>query len=207
MRILVVDDHPIVVNGISTLLRDEGGGPTLIQATSVAEGEQLFMEGNHDVVVIDVNLPDGSGLVLLSRLFKARSKIKALVFSVCNDPLMASIALEAGALGYVCKSEDPALLRDAIIAVAAGRVWLSDRLKQDVALIRARQDGSVLSLSAREMSVLRGLAYGDSLSEISDTLNVSYKTIATECSNLREKLGARTHPELVRIAMNIQIVN
>jgi two-component system invasion response regulator UvrY len=204
VKVLVVDDHPIVISGLVALL-SEHADMDVLAGRDAAEGQRLFEVHRPDVSVIDINLPGVSGFDLARTLLGLDPDARMLFFSMNDDPMLAVEALDAGAKGFVSKNDDPALFREAILAVSKGETWLPAPLVQEVALIRSSPQRQV-RLSSREIEVLRQLASGLSMAEIASRLDVSYKTIATASASIRNKLKARTPAEMVRIAMAMKVV-
>lgn len=206
MKVLIVDDHPIVVSGCRALLAADG--VEIVSAGDGASGARAYAAERPEVAVIDINLPDISGFDLTRRILAEDGSARVLMFSMNDDPIYAARALECGALGYVSKNDDPEQFRRAIGEVAAGATSLAPDMADKVACLRAA--GSVApaqsKLTARELEILRQLAKGRSMSEISGLVGVSYKTVAGECAGMRVKLGARTQAELVRIAVEFRLV-
>lgn len=206
MKVLVVDDHPIVLSGCRALFAEE---PDLemLEARDAESAHNLFNSALPEIVIIDVNLPDVSGFELARRILSNEPDARIIMFSMNDDPLFAAQAIECGAKGYVSKNGDPVELLSAIRNVESGGVALPGDIAVRVALLRfGRQDQPGSRLSARDVEILRLLAKGRSMSEIADLLNISYKTVATACAALRSKLNARTPMELVRIAVEQKIV-
>lgn len=178
----------------------------MIEARTAAAGRAALREELPDVSVIDINLPDGSGLELTREFISQDPEAKIVVFSMSDTPMLAIQAIECGAKSYVSKNGNPFDLRDAVLAVARGESWISDDLIQEMALLRAKARGTPALLSEREHQVLRMLARGRSMAEIANDISVSYKTVAADCAMLRTKLGARTSSEMVRIAVELKLV-
>lgn len=204
MKVLVVDDHPIVISGLVALFA-EHQDMDVVSGRDAEEGQRLFEAERPDVSVIDINLPVVSGFDLARKLLARDPDARMLFFSMNDDPMLAVEALDTGAKGFVSKNDDPAYFREAILAVARGETWLSPALVQEVALIRSSASRQA-RLSSREIEVLRLLTAGLSMSEIASRLDVSYKTIATTSAAIRVKLKARTPAEMVRIAMAMKVV-
>lgn len=206
MKVLIVDDHPIVVSGCRALLA--GDRVDIVSAATSAEGARLYATERPDVAVVDINLPDGSGFDLTRRILADDAAARVLMFSMNDDPIYAARALECGALGYVSKNDDPEQFLRAIEEVAAGTISLAPDMADKVASLRS--EGAAATpldrLAAREVEILRWLAKGRSMSEIAGLVGVSYKTVAAQCASMRVKLGARTQMELVRIAVEHRLV-
>ncbi len=178
----------------------------IADARTAAEARVAVVRESPDVTIIDINLPDGSGLEL-TREFVARDpSARIVVFSMSDTPILAIQAVQAGAKGYVSKTGGSTDLREAVLAVGRGETWISDDLVQEMALLRAQNSETTELLSEREQLVLRMLARGRSMAEIANDISVSYKTVASDCAVLRKKLGARTSTEMVRIAVEMKLV-
>ena len=201
MRVLIVDDHPIVISGCKALL--EGDTACEVRDAADAEaGQALYFAWKPDVAVIDLNLPGLSGLEVCRRIRARDDTAKIIIFTMNDDPVFAARAIEAGAKGYIAKNDDPSLFVDAVRQVARGGVYLHPDMARQIAFLRNNaQSSKVASLSARELEILRMLAAGKSMGDIADALHVSYKTVANNCTALKQKLGARSSMDLMRIAM------
>jgi DNA-binding NarL/FixJ family response regulator len=205
VKLLVVEDHPIVISGCRALF-SEDEGVTMVEARTASAARAAQKDEAPDVSVIDINLPDGSGLELTREFVAQDPSAKIVVFSMSDTPMLAIQAIECGAKSYVSKNGNPLDLKDAVLAVSRGDSWISDDLIQEMALLRAKARGTTALLSEREHQVLRMLARGRSMAEIASDISVSYKTVAADCAVLRTKLGARTTSEMVRIAVELKLV-
>ncbi|HZR85875.1 MAG TPA: response regulator transcription factor [Bradyrhizobium sp.] len=205
MRVLIVDDHPIVASGCRALLagRDDiQGGIVLSEAADAESGERAFTAEHPDVCVIDINLPTVSGFELARRILSRDASARIIMFSMNDDPIFAARAIEAGAKGYVSKSGDPDELVEAIRQVGKGGTYLPSAMARSIAFAGPAVAQNPLSkLTAKEMEILRLLSAGKSLSEIAWLVHSSYKTVANTSSLMRQKLGVRTSAELVRLAI------
>jgi two-component system, NarL family, invasion response regulator UvrY len=205
LRVLIVDDHPIVISGCRALLETDPS-VTVVEAQDGASGFTAYFADRPDVALIDINLPGASGLDLLRKILERDPKARLIVFSMNDDPAIAARAIEAGARGYIAKNDDPALFAGAVRAVAAGGLYLHPEMARQIAFLRAGANANVVAtLSTRELEILRLIAAGRTMAEIADTLSVSYKTIANNCTQLKQKLGARTQMDLMRIALSAGI--
>ena len=203
MRVLIVDDHPIIVSGCRALLEGEAD-IEILEAQDGGSGLGAFFNLKPDVAVIDINLPGYSGLELLRRIIEREPEARLVIFSMNDDPTVAARAIEAGARGYIAKNDDPALFAGAVKLVANGGRYLHPDMARRIAFLRVDPNpDAVSSLSARELEILRLLATGRTMAEIADLLNVSYKTVANNCTQLKQKLGARSSMDLMRIAMGV----
>jgi two-component system invasion response regulator UvrY len=206
MRILIVDDHPIVASGCRALL---AGDPdvTILEAPDAESGEGAFVAERPDVCVLDINLPGVSGFELARRILARDATARIIMFSMNDDPIFAARAIESGAKGYVSKSGDPGDLVEAIRKVGDGGVFLPSAIAQSIAFAGpAFAESRLAKLTQREIEILRLLGAGKSLSEIAWLLNASYKTTANTSSIMRQKLGLRSSSELVRFAIESRLV-
>jgi len=206
MRVLIVDDHPIVASGCRALL---AGEPeiAILEAADAESGERMFFAERPDICVLDINLPTVSGFELARRILARAESARIIMFSMNDDPVFAARAIETGAKGYVSKSGDPCDLVEAIHEVAKGGVYLPPAIAKTIAFAGPAFAQSPLSkLNSREIEILRLLSAGKSLSEIAWLVHSSYKTIANTSSIIRQKLGLRTASELVRFAIESRLV-
>jgi DNA-binding NarL/FixJ family response regulator len=202
MRILIVDDHPIVASGCRALLAGDPG-VDILEASDAASGEDVFVAGRPDICVLDINLPGVSGFELARRLLARDAAARIIMFSMNDDPIFAARAIEVGAKGYVSKSGDPGDLVEAIRRVGDGGVFLPPAIAQSLAFAGpGLAESRLAKLTQREIEILRLLGAGKSLSEIAWLISVSYKTIANTSSIMRQKLGLRSSAELVRFAID-----
>jgi two-component system, NarL family, invasion response regulator UvrY len=203
VRVLIVDDHPIIVSGCRALLEGEPE-VEVVEAQDGAAGFAAFFDHKPDIGVIDINLPGYSGLELLRRILEREPEARLVIFSMNDDPTVAARAIQAGAKGYIAKNDDPTLFADAIKSVANGGRYLHPEMARRIAFLRVDPSPDAVSnLSARELEILRLLAAGRTMAQIADLLNVSYKTIANNCTQLKQKLGARSAMDLMRIAIDV----
>jgi DNA-binding NarL/FixJ family response regulator len=206
MRVLIVDDHPIVASGCRALLADNPG-IAILEAADAESGERAFIAEKPDVCVLDINLPTVSGFELARRILTHDAAARLIMFSMNDDPVFAARAIEVGAKGYVSKSGDPNDLVEAIREVGGGGVYLPAAIARSVAFAGPAFAQSPLSkLTSREIEILRLLSAGKNLSEIAWLVHASYKTIANTSSIIRQKLGLRSLSELVRFAIESRLV-
>ena len=204
-KVLIVDDHPVVVSGCRAVFAGDRS-VQIISAPNEREGMKAFRQSKPHVSIIDINLPGVSGYELLRKIRKEDPDAKVIMFSVNDDPAFVVRAVELGAKGFVCKGDDPRSLVEAVHEVAKGTSFISPQLAKSVtfssAETRAHPAGH---LNNRELEILRMLAKGRKIAEIADALDLSYKTIANTTTMLKQKLGAQAHADLVRIAVEFDI--
>ena len=206
VKVLIVDDHPIVLSGCRALLLAQRPDITPIEARDGEQGYKLYAEHHPDVAVIDIKLPGISGFEMTRRILIKDPAAQIILFSMNDDPIFAARAIECGAKGYLAKNDDPNNFVEAIVRVAGGGVFLNPEIAEKLAFYNTRAAENPLArLSAREMEIVRLLCTGKSAAEIARDVNVSYKTVANTCSIVKSKLGARTMIDLVRIALEHKI--
>jgi DNA-binding NarL/FixJ family response regulator len=202
-KVLIVDDHPVVLSGCRSLF---AGDPSvkIEEASDAKSGHRAFIQKKPDVTVIDINLPDVSGFELMRRIRKDDPGARIIMFSMNYDPAFVVRAVELGAQGYVSKGDDPRLLVKAVRKVAAGDNFISPQLAEAVTFSGAAIKANPASqMTARELEILRLLGRGDKIVEVADALGISYKTVANTTSLLKQKLGAKSHSDLIRIAVEM----
>ena len=202
-RVLIVDDHPVVLSGCRSLFASDSS-VIIDEATDARSGHRAYVSRKPDVTVIDIKLPDVSGFELMRRIRKDDPDAKIIMFSMNDDPAFVVRAIELGAQGYVSKGDDPRMLVKAVRKVAAGINFVSPQLAEAVTFSAASIKANPASqMTAREMEVLRLLGRGDKIVEVADALEISYKTVANTTSLLKQKLHAKNHSDLVRIAVEM----
>jgi DNA-binding NarL/FixJ family response regulator len=201
--VLIIDDHPIVLQGCRRMLED-AGVKTVLEARDATSGYRLYRRHHPDVVIVDLGMQEGGlgGLEVIRRMRSHDPRSRILVFSMHSDPIIAARALEAGATGYVLKDSNE--LMKAFDQVRSGTPYLSNDLAMQVALVRTGVRANPLAdLTPRELQTLSLLAEGKPYGRIAEELNVSYKTVVNACSQLKQKLNAKNLPELIRAAVQL----
>jgi two-component system, NarL family, invasion response regulator UvrY len=202
ITILVVDDHPIVRAGVRQLIK-QIPSTEVEEAETGEEGYRLFQELQPDMVLLDITLPGIGGLEVLRRIRANRENAKVLMFSMHEDPVFASRAMQAGARGYITKNNAADHLVEAIEKVLAGKIYLSADTAQELAMLNIGAGTSALSdLSRRELEILRLLGEGRSMTDISGVLGISYKTVANNLTQIKNKLDISKTAELMRFAIS-----
>ena len=205
IRVLIVDDHPVVVSGCRSLFASDTS-VKIDGAGDVKSGQKAFVTCKPDVTVIDINLPDVSGFELMRRIRKDDPDAKIIMFSMNDDPALVVRAVEMGAQGYVAKGDDPRMLMKAVRKVASGDNFISPQLAEAVTFSGASIKANPASqMTSRELEILRLLGRGDKIVEVADALDISYKTVANTTSLLKQKLGAKNHSDLIRIAIEMEL--
>lgn len=204
-KVLIVDDHPAVREGLVMRLAREADLEVCGEAADQAEALQLVEREHPDVMVVDIHLQEGNGIDLVKSVRARGEATRILVWSMYADMLYAERALRAGASGYINKSQQTSRIVEAIRTVLDGKVFLSDdsadRLLQISLADRGRSGDSVASqLSDREMQVFNLIGEGLTTKQIADRLHRSVHTIETHRQRIKGKLKLETSAELARAA-------
>jgi DNA-binding NarL/FixJ family response regulator len=206
LRVLVVDDHPIVRHGMVQLIDQQEGFSVEAQASSAAEALDFALKGEFDLAVIDVSLEGVSGLELIKQIREHGVEVPILVMSMHDEMFYAERALRAGAQGYVMKQRATHEVIKAINRVVEGELYLSAEMSDQ--LLRRAVDGASAEragptqLSDRELEVLQLLGQGVSTREIAEQLHLSIKTIESYRANIKRKLDLKNATELMRYAVD-----
>ncbi|HVX15199.1 MAG TPA: response regulator transcription factor [Pirellulales bacterium] len=204
-RILIVDDHPLVRQGLIGLLSTEHDFEICGEASGVAEARELAAQTRPDVAIIDLTLKDGNGIELIKELHARSTHTKLLVLTMHDESLFAERALRAGAVGYVSKHEASRTIVKAVRAVLAGNLYLSQRMTERMvqrAVGTSAPAGSPLEqLTDREIEVFEMIGQGLTSREIAERLDLSPKTVETHREHLKEKLGLKNASELTKHAV------
>lgn len=205
IRILICDDHPLVVDGLKSLLSQEKE----FEVVATANGEQTLVECFAsvvpDVLLLDLHLSDGDGMELCKRVHKQFPQVRIIGFSAVEDIAVVSHFLKSGAQGYVLKTAPSTQIIEAIQRVVVGESYLDSAMA--VAMMKqtksnaTSQHNYVPRLSVREREVLRLILQERTTSEIAETLFISVNTVETHRNHLMQKLGARNLAGLVRLAI------
>ena len=206
LRILLVDDHPIVLEGFAELINGNKEFHVCGTASTTGEAMDAVAKLKPDLVVADLSLEGGSGLDLIKNLKVLHPLLKVLVLSMHDESLYAERALRAGALGYVMKRADSTVVLQAIRTVLDGQVFLSaamrDRMLQKVVGNTVRRDATGMAhLSDREMEVFQLIGQGRTTRQIAKQLHISVSTVETHRGHLKEKLNFANSTELMRRAV------
>ena len=207
IKVLLVDDHAVVRAGYRHLLARDPRIEVVGEAADAQSAYLSFCSLAPDVVVMDIALPGASGIEAMRRILAREPDARVLIFSMYEDAIFPTRALQAGARGYLTKSSGPDMLVEAVLAVAHGEKYLSRDVAQAVALrSQATQPEPAVTLSAREFEVLHMLARGETLVQIAGTLNLSEKTVANYQSSIKQKLGASNNIQIVQKATRLGLL-
>lgn len=206
-RILIADDHPIVLRGLRQIL-EEGGNVRRI--TEVNSGEEVLAaikEDNFDIVLLDISMSGMNGIDTLEEIREVKPALPVLMLSMYPEKDYALRAIKAGAAGYLTKKSAPTELSIAINKIARGGRYISPGLADLIASTLTESSDAPLHerLSNREFQVLRMIATGKSLKEIGAEISLSPKTIGTFRSRILQKLNLNSNAELVRYALKHEL--
>ena len=205
-RIFIVDDHPLVREGLTNLINGQDDLIICGEAKNSAQAFDGIMKADPDVALIDISLENESGLELVKRLGSQFPQVALIVLSMHDETLFAERVLRAGARGYVMKHETSKSVLASIRRVLGGGVYVSERIVNRI----ARRAGSVREpvasspverLSDRELEIFRLLGQGRTTSQIAADLNLSLKTVQAYCARAKEKFGVTSLTELLRAAL------
>jgi two-component system, NarL family, invasion response regulator UvrY len=203
LRILIVDDHAIVREGLVRILEGTGRGWQVAEATSGFQALEWLRRHEAQLVIVDLSMPGMSGLDLIARLRKEFPRLRVLVLSMHAEEQYALRAFQAGAHGYVTKDRAPAELVDAVAKVASGGAYVTASLAEQMVqqLNGATAAPRHAQLSNRELEVLRRIVAGQRLSDIANELHLSIKTISTHKRRIQDKLQLPSMAALIRYGM------
>jgi DNA-binding NarL/FixJ family response regulator len=203
--VLLVDDHPVVRRGVRRFLSSEFD--VVGEAATGEEALAAHREHQPDLIVLDITLPDTTGLLLLPKLRADREGARVLVFSALDGPKEVSLALRAGAMGYVSKLADTSELRDGLVSVLAGETYLCPRTLDALRRSQLQNAPGIESLTRRERQVLALVAEGLASKEIAERLNIGVRTVETHRRRMMRKLDARNAAAVTRIACEAGLVD
>lgn len=197
VRLLLIDDHPLVRDGLRARLASVPGVEVVGEAGSAAEAQQQVLLALPTLVLMDVGMRDMNGIDLAALLLSEHPGLLVLMLSMYDDPEYVQRALQAGARGYVLKDAPASEIVAAIQAVAAGGTFLSPAVSRR--LFRNQAPRPVLS--ARESQILSGLAKGLSSKQLARDLELSVRTVEAHRQNIKRKLGLEGQAELIKYAV------
>lgn len=205
-RVYLVEDHPVTQQGFALLLNLEAD---LVVCGRAATADKVLMEiesSKPDLVIVDISLPGRDGLELIKDIATFHPRLPTLTLSTLDEAIYADRALRAGAMGYIMKHEPIEQLLLAVHQVLAGDIYLSEAMRSQIfqnSLPGSSKDGtlSIDQLSDRELQVFRLIGEGLGTRQISMNLGLSISTVETHRTHIKEKLGAKKAPDLVRQAV------
>ncbi len=209
MKVLIADDHAVFRRGLRETLAEVFSKVTFGEAKTAQEAVGLVHRQDWDLVILDISMPGKSGLDILEDVKRLRPKLPILLLSMHPEEQFARRALKSGAAGYLTKESVPEELKAAVRRVAAGGRYVSAALAEKLAVdLREGADTPLHELlSDREFQVLRMIASGKTVKQIAEELSLSVKTVSTYRARILEKSGMKTNAQLIRYALQTQLVD
>lgn len=202
IKVFIVDDHYMVIEGIRSLLQNEKGVEWAGHATNAASCLAFLLQHQPDVILMDINLPDKSGIDLCKEVKEKYPSVFVVGLSTFNQQSFIQKMMDSGASGYVLKNASQEELMDAIEAVAKGKTYFSDEASQTL----RRNESTNIILTRREKEVLELIAEGMTNNVIAQKLFISPTTVDTHRKNLLAKLKAKNTASLIRMASQLQLI-
>lgn len=210
IKVLIVDDHPIVREGLKQILRGTSDITVTGEASAGSEALQRILEREVDVVLLDISMPGRSGLEILPQLKSLKPRLQVLILSTYTEAQYAVRALKAKASGFLTKASAPVELITAIRKVAQGGKYLGTALAEKLAYdVASAGQAKPLheALSEREFQVMCRIAAGNTVKEIGQEMALSIKTISTYRRRILDKMLLKNNAEIMRYAMQHGLVN
>jgi two-component system, NarL family, response regulator NreC len=207
ITIVLADDHSVVRSGLRMLLEAEPDIEVLAEAGDVDAARRYTLGHKPTVLVLDLNMPGGSSLEMIPKIAEVSPDTSVVVLTMQEDAAFAREALRAGARGYVLKHAAGTELVQAIRTAAGGGTWLNPDLGARMAATPDGPTGALAALSERELEVLRLIALGHTNNEIAEQLCLSVRTIESHRAHIQQKLGVSTRSELVRYALDHDLID
>jgi DNA-binding NarL/FixJ family response regulator len=205
-RVLIVDDHPMMRQGLAQLIDNEPDLKVVAEADTGGQGLDIVVAQKLDLALLDISLPDKNGLELIKDIRSVKADLPVLIVSMHDEALYAERVLRAGARGYIMKQEGGKKLLEAIRQVLGGQIYVSEKMSARIleAFSGRRPDQAaspVARLSDREFEVFQLIGQGKGTKEIAQHLNLSVKTVEVHRAKIKGKLSLVTATDLVRYAV------
>ncbi len=205
-QVLIVDDHPMMRQGLAQLINSEADLAVCGEADTAREAFEAVSRVKPHIALVDLSLPDKSGLELIKDLRAVHPELPVLVVSMHDESLYAERVLRAGARGYIMKQEGGKRLMAAIRQILAGQIYVSEKMSARILEIYSgrREPGTgspVERLTDREFEVFQLIGHGKGTREVAQHLHLSVKTVEVHRANIKEKLGLKSATDLVRYTM------
>lgn len=207
IRILIVDDHAIVRQGLKQILEESGKMIVVAEFSSGVDALHWIYRNDCDVALLDISMPGKSGIEVLKQLHAEKPKLPILILSIHPEDQYAVRLIKAGAAGYLTKETAPETVVEAVHRVANGKKYISSTVAEMLANEVGVPDGKLLHeiLSDREYQIFLMISSAKTVSEIADTLALSVKTISTYRSRILEKMNMRNNAELMHYAIEMRL--
>ncbi len=204
--ILVIDDHPVVRRGIREILEELPGETTVDESGTASDGLRKLRTGSYELVMLDINLPDKSGLKTLETIKQLKPDLPVLVISIYPEEQYAVRALRSGASGYLTKESAPEELLSAVKNIMGGKRYITQSIAEHIFTLLEREGPPHASLSNREYEVMILIAKGLSSKEIGLILSLSEKTISTYRTRILRKMNLKSNAEIVKYALKNNLI-
>ncbi|MBS4099589.1 MAG: response regulator transcription factor [Sulfuricella sp.] len=207
IRILIADDHAIVRRGLKQIVEDSGEMTVVAEAADGAEAVRLALDSDCDVLLLDISMPDRSGIEVLKQLREEKPRLAVLIISIYPEDQYAVRLIKAGAAGYLNKECAPAELVEAVRRVAGGKRYISSAVAEMLVHEIGAADQKLPHeiLSDREYQIFLLLASAKTVSEIAASLSLSVKTVSTYRTRILEKMRLRNNAELMHYAIEKEL--
>lgn len=207
MNYLIVDDHPLIRQSYSQIINQICNGLAQIDHADNAQLAWLkWTEIRHELVVLDVNLPDISGLDLATKILRRQPATRVMFFSMHDELGLVSRAMKLGACAFVSKSAEPEEFARAIRTISEGEFYVEHRLATGLVCSKHTGSNALATLSGRENEIFLMIAKGYSSRQISKLLNLSAKTVANNLSIIKQKLNVDTTAAMTHLAVSLQLI-
>lgn len=205
-KVMIADDHAMLRQGLRTLL--EQAQHQVMPDALTGEEACLLVEKHHpELLILDLDMPGIGGLETLKRILHRKPQMRVLIFSMHDDCIYATRAIQAGARGYVTKTEPPEIVLEAVQKILKGGRYINNELAQNLSIYHLEsQENPIQKLSPREFEVFRRIAQGEALAVIAKGMHIGYKTVANIQTSVRQKLGVETTGQLVHLAVRFGVL-
>jgi two-component system invasion response regulator UvrY len=209
IKLLLVDDHDLVRNGIRRILEDVADFTVIGEANSGEEAIKFCRNGSPDVVLMDMSMPGIGGMEATKQIIRVCDGAKVIILSVHKDNPIPGRVMQMGAFGYLTKGAEPAEMIKAIYKVAAGQKYVAPEIAQQIAIgqFDLKNNNPFDQLSERELEITLMLTKGDKVPDIATYLNISAKTVNTYRYRMFDKLKVSTDVELTHLALRHKLIN
>jgi DNA-binding NarL/FixJ family response regulator len=209
VRVLIIDDHPIIREGITKVLNATADFEVTGEASNAQEALQLLSQKSFDVVILDVVMPGRSGLEFLEQIKKSKPELRVLMISAHSEKRYALRAIKSGASGYITKDSAGKELVKALSKILSGGVYVSAGIADQLLFELAEDPGKPAHelLSTREFQVMQMIAAGNRLKEIASELSLSISTVSTHRLRILQKMGMKNNAELIQYVIQNNLLD
>lgn len=209
IKILLADDHPIIIKGLKQIIEEEDDMKVTGEAKNGNEALDLMRKNDYDIAILDITMPKKTGVEVIEEMKYLKKKIPVLVLSVHPEDQFAMRVLKTGAKGYMTKESAPENIVDAIKKIINGGKYISPTLAEKILsdINSDRDEAPHETLSNREFQIIVMIASGKTLKEIAEELNLNIKTISTYRQRILEKMNMTSNSELTRYVLDNKLMN